>query len=42
MTVARLRAEMPNNEFHQWRAFVMYRAQMQEQANREARRRRGR
>jgi hypothetical protein len=36
MTVAELRQRMPNNEYHQWRAYLTYKAAMQEQAMKEA------
>jgi hypothetical protein len=36
MTVARLRDEMPNNEFHQWRAYIIWKAEQQAKAQREA------
>lgn len=39
MTVDDLRRTMPNNEFHQWRAFLVYRKAMQDHAADKARKR---
>lgn len=42
MTVAELNATMGADEFHQWRAFLVYRAAMQEKAQKANRGRRPR
>jgi hypothetical protein len=36
LTVDRLRQEMPNNEYHQWRAYLVWKAAMLEKAQKEA------